>query len=145
MNRSIPALLTRSSAKDPQKTLSGIDVIAIAYRKVNDEIQFIASKAETKALESALEIKLKDFFDLHSREIRASNKVPDSKAGEIFVAPYEKGSAKAKLPELIAFFALPTDNTVDARKAGAALGRRFKGKGKSVYIAGASATPLSKR
>ena len=138
MNRSIPSL-TPAKPRGKNRNLSsidvktidvkGIDVIAIGYRKDSKKIIFLPSKKEIGEIERSLALKIRDLFDLHSKEARGANESVDAKAGEIFLAPLAKGPS-------IAFYSIGSASVPDLRKAGSTLGRRFKGKGQRVHLTG---------
>ncbi|NDI10738.1 MAG: hypothetical protein EBY74_07090 [Actinobacteria bacterium] len=128
MNRSIPSL-TPAKPRGKNRNLSAIDVIAIGYRKDSKKIIFLPSKKEIGEIERSLALKIRDLFDLHSKEARGANESVDAKAGEIFLVPLAKGPS-------IAFYAIGSASVPDLRKAGSTLGRRFKGKGQRVHLTG---------
>ncbi|NDA82761.1 MAG: hypothetical protein EBY01_06875, partial [Actinobacteria bacterium] len=81
MNRSIPSL-TPAKPRGKNRNLSavdvkGIDVIAIGYRKDSKKIIFLPSKKEIGEIERSLALKIRDLFDLHSKEARGANESVD--------------------------------------------------------------------
>lgn len=144
MNRSIPSITPKKSKKTSTAHYSDVDVIAIGYRKTSNRIDFLLGKDELITIERSLGIKVREIFQLNSSEARGNNELVDAKPGEIFIAPLLRASkaGRTKPVELLAFYCVGSGSVADLRKAGSALGRRFKGKAKKVHLTGKITTPF---
>ena len=129
MNRSIPSISPEKPSSKSDRKFSSFDAVAIGYRKDSNGINFLSGKKEIVEIERSLNLRIRELFDLHSKEARGANESVDAKAGELFLAPQGKGPS-------LAFYSIGTGSIPDLRKAGSALGRRFKGKAARVHLTG---------
>jgi leucyl aminopeptidase len=132
MNRShLPALdLLATKTK-----VSGFDLLALGYRNAksaSDQIEIVALRSLLREIERELEIEPLRLLQLQLRDTKNKDGHIEVKAGEIVGIPLEKN--RLGLRELL-FFALPSEESMEQRKAGASLGRRVKGKRKKVLLA----------
>lgn len=110
---------------------SGFDAIAIGFRSDSDGVELLLKKETIREIEGGCALDLNELLALHTREMRNKEGALEVKAGDLIAVPIKKNSLGIK--ELL-FFALPSEKVVEARKSGAALGRRLKGKSKKVLV-----------
>ena len=132
MNRSlVPALELLA----PKGKLSSFDFLAFGYRNSkagSDEVELVALRPLLREIERDLGIDLRTLLLLHLRDTKNKDGHIEVKAGDLVSIPLEKN--RLGLRELI-LFGLPSEKSMDQRKAGATLGRKAKGRRKKVLIA----------
>jgi leucyl aminopeptidase len=135
MNRS-PSTLERfalttstrdAASKVKRNPIQGFDCIALGYRNGSRGLEFLAPKSFIRAIEEACDISLKELLQLHTRELKNKDGKVEAKAGEMVALPL---ATRRGLPDELLFFAIGSEKVVDARKSGALLGRRYRGKSK---------------
>ncbi|MGA0866253.1 MAG: leucyl aminopeptidase family protein [Candidatus Nanopelagicaceae bacterium] len=143
MNRS-PSTLERfalttstrdAASKVKRNPIQGFDCIALGYRNGSRGLEFLAPKSFIRAIEEACDISLKELLQLHTRELKNKDGKVEAKAGEMVALPL---ATRRGLPDELLFFAIGSEKVVDARKSGALLGRRYRGKSKKVLISAGS-------
>ena len=140
MNRSLPTLesfaltstKSRGRSKAKKNWLQGFDCLALGYRAGTRGPELIAPKSFLRTIEDELGISLDDLLQLHTRDLKNKEGKVEAKAGESVAVPLALGRSQ---PSELLFFAPSNIKVSDARKSGALLGRRYRGKSKRVLIA----------
>jgi leucyl aminopeptidase len=136
VNRSLPSLeaitavTLRQSRK--KKTFQGIDLLVLGYRAGATGPELIANKSFLRDVEQQLGISLASLLTLHTREFQNIDGKVEAKPGELVSIPLP--SVKGQPEELI-LLEFGSEKLADARKSGALLGRRYRGKSKKALIA----------
>lgn len=132
MNRSlVPGLDLHA----PKKKFTGFDLLAIGYRNSKSEsqhVELVALRPLLREIERELEIDLRRLLLLHLGDFKNGDGRIEVKAGDLVSIPVEKNQLGLSGVLLVG---MPSEKTMDQRKAGAALGRRVKGKRRRVLIA----------
>ena len=133
MNRSpIPAI---EVLKDSTR-IKGFDSLAIGYKISPKGIELLLPSKTLKEINRGLGLDLLELLKLQAQEAiekaeRNGNAI-EAKAGDLFAIPINSNDLGYRE---IVFFALLNEKPNDLRKAGSALGRRFKSKKKRVLVA----------
>ena len=142
MNRSIPKLEERAITSNWKTVLSKINVLAIAFELTEKrEIKFHLSSSEIKSLEKYLKINLRELFLLHGKEALSSLEKSENAQLDPITVPLASVKEVLQL-ESILFFSQVSEREINPeivkkiRKVGSTLGRKFKGKNKSILIVG---------
>lgn len=106
--------------------LSGFDALALGYRASSTGLELLLPAKTQREFNRSLGLDLLELLQLHARESI------EAKPGDIFVAPI--GSNELHYKEIV-FFAEGGEKPGDLRKAGSALGRRFKSKKRRILVA----------
>jgi leucyl aminopeptidase len=129
----IPSLRARQARGESKPLFAGVDEVVIGFTVKDGAPIFSLAKRESAQLEKILNLSLPELFATFSRHLDISEGV---KAGEVISVPLTKIDSFKKKRKILAitFLALGEKSVNELRRAGAALGRKYKGKKSSLLI-----------
>lgn len=129
----IPSLRERQAKGESKSLFAGVDEIVIGFQIKDGSPIFSLARRESAQIEKLLDLNLPETFATFSRHLTIADGV---KAGEVISAPLTEIDSFKKKRKILAinFIALGEKSDNELRKAGAALGRKYKGKKSSVLV-----------